>query len=150
MPFDRKTLQLRYVGQFISFVFVIAFLLNLRLLRLLGLTSFGFDALRVYRIKRHLDFLAEDDRFLLQDKPQLSQGELNQALEERGLCVIPTNVVQLKLNLSRFSVDPQASLKSSEVKLQWWLNSVQSSNPADALARRLSLIIQHTAGARLL
>ncbi|XP_006460974.1 hypothetical protein AGABI2DRAFT_192547 [Agaricus bisporus var. bisporus H97] len=97
---------------------------------LLGLTVFGFDALRIHRIRRHLSFLAEDDHFLLQDQSQLSQKELMEALKERGL------------------VDPQASLKSNEAKLQWWLNNIRSSDPADALARRLSLIIQHSSGAR--
>jgi hypothetical protein len=134
------------VGLFYLALIDVSQLIPSNCFRLLGLTAFGFDALRIYRIRHHLDFLAEDDRFLLQDKPQLSQRELIQALEERGLCVFHINVVELKL--SRFSVDPQASLKSNEVKLQWWLNNVRSSDPADALARRLSLIIQHSAGAR--
>lgn len=53
--------------------------------RLLGLSTLGFDALRIHRIRRHLDFLAEDDRLLLKETPNLSDKELTEALEERGL-----------------------------------------------------------------
>lgn len=62
-----------------KFVFLISFT------RLLGLSTLGVDALRIHRIRRRLNFLAEDDRLLIQDKPNLSEKELAEALEERGM-----------------------------------------------------------------
>ncbi|KAF5351981.1 hypothetical protein D9756_007385 [Leucocoprinus leucothites] len=94
---------------------------------LLGLSTLGFDALRIHRIRRRLDFLAEDDRLLLQDKPDLSEKELTEALEERGL-------VGLSL-----------SPKAKEAKLKWWLNSVQTSDPSSTSARRLALMVRNSA-----
>ncbi|KAF9451264.1 hypothetical protein P691DRAFT_796989 [Macrolepiota fuliginosa MF-IS2] len=99
---------------------------------LLGLSTIGFDALRIHRIRHHLDFLAEDDRLLLQDNPVLSEKELTEALEERGI------------------IGQQMSLKSKEAKLKWWLSNVQTSDPANLLARRISLIISHSAESRSL
>lgn len=61
------------------------YLITACLSRLLGLSTIGIDALRIRRIRHHLNFLAEDDRLLLQDTPKLSEKELTEALEERGL-----------------------------------------------------------------
>lgn len=84
MPSVLRTPQLRYAGQ--SPLGLLVCISPYRcLFRLLGLSTIGLDVLRIHRIKRHLDFLAEDDRLLLQDKPQLSKRELIEALEERGL-----------------------------------------------------------------
>jgi hypothetical protein len=60
------------------------------LLSLLGLSTIGIDFLRIRRIKRHLDFIAMDDKLLLQNDAgiNLSNRELQEALKERGLFVI--------------------------------------------------------------
>jgi hypothetical protein len=57
--------------------------------RLLRLPTAGFDALRIRRIKRHLEFLSADDQLLLQDGllGRLSEKDLDEALEERGMLV---------------------------------------------------------------
>jgi len=94
---------------------------------LLGLSTFGIDALRIHRIRQRLNFLDEDDRLLLQDSPKLSEKELTEALEERGLA-------------GRHVL----SLTSKETKLKWWLNSIQSSDPAYIHARRLSLMVRNS------
>ena len=52
---------------------------------LLGLSSLGFDFLRIRRIRQHLQFIAEDDKLLIQDGAQLSDSELTETLAERGL-----------------------------------------------------------------
>jgi LETM1 and EF-hand domain-containing protein 1 len=56
-------------------------------LRLLQLSTVGFSFLRVQRIRRHLQFIERDDELLVQDKllGHLSEGELNEALEARGM-----------------------------------------------------------------
>jgi LETM1-like protein len=57
--------------------------------RLLRLSTVGFNALRIRRIRRHVEFLAVDDQLLLQDGllGQLSEKDLDEALEERGMSV---------------------------------------------------------------
>lgn len=57
--------------------------------RILRLSTLGFDGLRIRRIRRHLEFLAVDDQLLLQDGllGRLSENDLNEALEERGMSV---------------------------------------------------------------
>ncbi|KAJ3567051.1 hypothetical protein NP233_g6612 [Leucocoprinus birnbaumii] len=94
---------------------------------LLGLSTLGVDALRIHRIRRRLNFLAEDDRLLIQDKPNLSEKELAEALEERGI------------------VGATMTQKAKEAKLKWWLDNVQSSDPANAAARRLALMVRNSA-----
>lgn len=56
---------------------------------LLRLSTVGIDALRIRRIRKHLDFLAIDDQLLIQDNVlhQLSEKSLEEALEERGMYV---------------------------------------------------------------
>ena len=58
-------------------------------LRLLKLSTVGFTAFRIRRIRHHLEFLAVDDRLLLQDSllGRLSEKDLDEALEERGMSV---------------------------------------------------------------
>ncbi|KAF5386050.1 hypothetical protein D9615_002428 [Tricholomella constricta] len=53
----------------------------------LRLSTVGFDALRIRRIRNHLEFLAVDDQLLVQDKllQRLSLKGLEEALLERGL-----------------------------------------------------------------
>jgi len=93
---------------------------------LLGLSTIGIDALRIHRIRHRLKFLDEDDRLLLHSSPKLSEKELIEALEERGLVGRDIN-----------------SLKYKEAKLKWWLNNIQSSDPANIHARRLSLMVRN-------
>lgn len=53
---------------------------------LLGLSTLGVDALRIRRIRKHLEFIAEDDKLLLQDGGvKLNDKDLEDALAERGL-----------------------------------------------------------------
>lgn len=55
--------------------------------RLLRLSTVGVDALRIRRIRQHLKHIAIDDALLLQDDllHSLSEKELDEALEERGM-----------------------------------------------------------------
>lgn len=92
---------------------------------LLRLSTAGFNALRIRRIKRHVEFLAIDDQLLLQDGllGQLSEKDLDQALEERGM------------------ITQGLAFKTKETRLQWWLDSVgQSSSVTDRL---LLLMTRH-------
>lgn len=52
---------------------------------LLGLSTLGFDALRIRRIRKHLEFIAEDDKLLQEEGLKLSDKDLDDALAERGL-----------------------------------------------------------------
>ena len=52
---------------------------------LLGLSTLGIDALRMRRVKKHLEFIAQDDALLLQDGVKLRERELDDTLAERGL-----------------------------------------------------------------
>jgi LETM1 and EF-hand domain-containing protein 1 len=52
---------------------------------ILRLSTIGIDVLRMRRIRQRLSFIAEDDQFLLRDQPSLSEKDLNEALEERGM-----------------------------------------------------------------
>jgi hypothetical protein len=62
-------------------------LLTRQVRRLLRLSTIGFHSLRVRRIRRHLEFIGKDDKLLIQDNllSHLSEEELNEALEERGM-----------------------------------------------------------------
>lgn len=57
--------------------------------RILGLSSLGlgFDAVRIRRIRRHLQFIGQDDLLISQDNLVgcLSEGDLDKALRERGM-----------------------------------------------------------------
>ncbi|KAG5653622.1 hypothetical protein H0H81_011848 [Sphagnurus paluster] len=54
---------------------------------ILRLSTIGFDALRIRRIRHHLQFIALDDQLLVQDKllQRLSRKGLEEALQERGM-----------------------------------------------------------------
>lgn len=41
--------------------------------------------LRIWRIRRHLQFVTRDDQLLMQDTVSLSHRELQEALKERGM-----------------------------------------------------------------
>ncbi|KAJ2936563.1 hypothetical protein H1R20_g540, partial [Candolleomyces eurysporus] len=92
---------------------------------LLGLSTLGIDFLRTRRIRQHLQFIAEDDKLLIQDGAQLSDNELTETLAERGL-FLPAN---------------STNAASKEKLLQWWLTSVEDTTSEDALSRRLDLIL---------
>ncbi|KAK2467788.1 hypothetical protein APHAL10511_000083 [Amanita phalloides] len=90
---------------------------------ILRLSTFGIDALRVRRIHQRLSFIAEDDRLLLRDQPSLSERDLNEALEERGILI------------------QGLSLKAKRSLLEWWLESVKDTNVEASLPRRLLLVL---------
>ncbi|PPQ65014.1 hypothetical protein CVT26_015723 [Gymnopilus dilepis] len=93
---------------------------------LLGLSTIGFDALRIRRIRRHLEFITRDDQLLLQDNKTLSHREVVEALEERGIASQNMSPADAQSRLSR------------------WLDAVKDSSSQvddDALARRLYLIV---------
>jgi hypothetical protein len=89
---------------------------------LLRLPTAGFDALRIRRIKRHLEFLSADDQLLLQDGllGRLSEKDLDEALEERGI------------------ITQGLTIKTKESWLQWWLDSVGQS---PSMTHRLLLLV---------
>ncbi|KAF8891675.1 hypothetical protein BD779DRAFT_1610433 [Infundibulicybe gibba] len=91
---------------------------------LLRLSTIGVDALRIRRIRRHLEFLAEDDRLLVQDNlpGHLSERGLNEALEERGFIIQGLNT------------------KVKESRLKWWLDSVADPITINSSTRRLFLL----------
>ncbi|KAF8070279.1 hypothetical protein FPV67DRAFT_1561145 [Lyophyllum atratum] len=88
----------------------------------LRLSTVGVDALRIRRIRHHLQFLAEDDRLLVQDNllQQLSPKGLEEALQERGI------------------ISQGLTPKDMESQLKWWLDSVEQSTSE---TRRLYLSI---------
>ncbi|KAH6914121.1 hypothetical protein BKA70DRAFT_1558131 [Coprinopsis sp. MPI-PUGE-AT-0042] len=90
----------------------------------LGLSTLGVDALRIRRIRKHLEFISQDDMHLNEGQVKLSDTEVKEALAERGL------LLSLK-----------ASLNEKQNLLSWWLNAAKSSSPEDAVAARLFLII---------
>jgi len=61
------------------------------LFSLLGLSTIGIDLLRIRRINRHLDFITRDDMLLAQNDASkyLSAHDLKEAVEERGMYVLP-------------------------------------------------------------
>ncbi|KIK67006.1 hypothetical protein GYMLUDRAFT_844297, partial [Collybiopsis luxurians FD-317 M1] len=91
---------------------------------LLRLPTFGNDLLRIWRIKRHLSFIRDDDALLLQDKleDRLKEHDLIQALEERGFIV------------------QNLPLEVQKARLKWWLNSIKDTSDDSAISRRLFLL----------
>ncbi|KAF9047288.1 hypothetical protein BJ165DRAFT_1082310 [Panaeolus papilionaceus] len=97
---------------------------------LLGLSTIGPDFLRIRRIKQRLQFILNDDTLLLADpNAPISNRELKEALEERGISASS----QPLSNQDLYS------------RLSWWLDAISSDNAQlsadDALARRLALIL---------
>ncbi|KAF6760010.1 hypothetical protein DFP72DRAFT_1096101 [Ephemerocybe angulata] len=92
---------------------------------LLGLSTLGPDALRLRRIRKHLEFIAEDDSLLLKDQLQLSERDLTDALAERGLLLSKSN-----------------STPASKANLLLdWLHAVKDKTPDEALSVRITFII---------
>lgn len=92
---------------------------------LLGLSTLGVDALRIRRVRKHLEFIAEDDALLLQDaEVKLGEKALVEALGERGLLL-----------------SKATSSSSQDALLQQWLAAVKDKSPEEALSARLSLIL---------
>ena len=114
--------------------------------RLLGHSSWGFSALRLRRIQRHLQQVAEDDALLIQEDmgKHLSQAELQAALDERGMYVEICNVLHLfalLIVVLRNSVTNGLTPTQWQSRLQWWLQHVSSdSQPTDPVARRVLLV----------
>src|SRR5258707_14814773 len=73
---------------------------------LLGLSTIGIDFLRIRRIKHHLNFITMDDKLLSQNDAGkiLSNQELKEALEERGLYVHFILIIILRRPSLRFLV----------------------------------------------
>jgi hypothetical protein len=101
----------------------------------------GFNALRIRRIKRHMEFLAVDDQLLLRDGllGRLSEKELDEALEERG-----TSVQFVSVKFSMFAhillnrITQGLAIKTKESRLRWWLESVGQSS---SVTHRLLLLV---------
>ncbi|KAF8160991.1 hypothetical protein B0H34DRAFT_781657 [Crassisporium funariophilum] len=95
---------------------------------LLGLSTIGIDALRIRRIRRHLEFIIKDDQLLLQaaHAHPLSHRELKEAVEERGILMAQG-----------------LSHKELQSRLSTWLNAIKDSSETvddSAIARRLALL----------
>ncbi|KAF8813624.1 hypothetical protein BYT27DRAFT_7083804 [Phlegmacium glaucopus] len=93
---------------------------------LLGLSTIGINALRIRRIRRHLEFITRDDQLLMQHTASLSHRELQEALEERGI------------------MTQGLSQQELQARLVMWLEYVKGSSThvnAYALERRLSILI---------
>ncbi|TFK44591.1 hypothetical protein BDQ12DRAFT_673250 [Crucibulum laeve] len=90
---------------------------------LLGLSTIGSDVLRIRRIRRHLEFITKDDELLIQDNLALSEKDLNDALEERGIMTL--------------SLDHQTRMSH----LQWWIDSVKGFETDNPVTRRLLLLV---------
>ncbi|KAF8629111.1 hypothetical protein AX17_005697 [Amanita inopinata Kibby_2008] len=90
---------------------------------ILRLSTIGTDTLRIRRIRQHLAFIREDDILLLRNRIPLSEKELNEALEERGIIV------------------QNLSLRTKQLQLDWWLDSVKDASVETSLTCRLSLLL---------
>ncbi|KAG5716312.1 hypothetical protein E4T56_gene10699 [Termitomyces sp. T112] len=88
----------------------------------LRISTVGIDALRTRRIQKHLQFIAEDDQLLIQDRrlDDLSPKELEETLGERGI------------------ITRDLTPKVMRSRLKWWLDSVGDSTSE---ARRLYLMV---------
>ncbi|CAL1707995.1 unnamed protein product [Somion occarium] len=100
----------------------------LSLTGVLGLSTFAPRPIRIRRVKRHLNFISEDDALLIRENGilSLSEADLRDALEERGLLTEGYSTKQLQSRLS------------------WWLDQVKRSNasaPADADAVRERIVL---------
>jgi len=107
----------------------------------LKLSIAGFDALRIRRITRHLEFIAVDDRLILQDGllGQLSEKDLDDALGERGMSVHSVSdplFMDVLILLNR--ITQGLTIKTKESRLKWWLDSVGQSS---SVTHRLLLLV---------
>jgi len=97
--------------------------------RILGLSSLslGFDAIRIRRVRRHLQFIGQDDQLISQDNLVgcLSERDLDQALRERGIIL------------------QGLSLEAKEDRLARWMASVQDVGPDDITRRLFLVTMQH-------
>jgi len=98
---------------------------------LLSLPTRGPTSLRLRRLQRHLESIRTDDMLLQRESlgQRLSQEELRDALEERGLI---TDGLSPKVCLSR---------------LQWWLTNVSGADAdKDPFSKRVLLVASSGAG----
>ncbi|KAJ6607767.1 hypothetical protein B0H10DRAFT_1817273, partial [Mycena sp. CBHHK59/15] len=107
---------------------------------LLRLSTTGFDALRIRRINRHLEFIKEDDSFLIKEdlSGKLSPLDLDEALYERGLCVSLMSLFLCILTLLYQSITRGLDNTQKVKQLKWWLRSVTSQE--STVARRIYLV----------
>ncbi|KAK7035258.1 hypothetical protein VNI00_012025 [Paramarasmius palmivorus] len=93
---------------------------------LLRLPTFGVDPLRLWRIRRHLRFITNDDNLLLKDNllDTMDKHDLEQALSERGF------------------ITQGLSIKDSQARLRWWLDSVKGHSIDEGVSRRLLLLLE--------
>lgn len=108
---------------------------------MLRLATVGIDAIRIRRIRNHLQFITLDDNLLLRDNAleNLSAREVNEALEERGLYVFPCFDFFSKAHFC-FSITQDLDSKAQLSQLKSWLNSIHTSE--DPIARRLFLLVK--------
>ncbi|KAJ8457007.1 hypothetical protein ONZ45_g18490 [Pleurotus djamor] len=94
--------------------------------RILRLSTLGPDMLRLRRIRNHLQFIAEDDKLLIQEDmgASLRPDQLRSALEERGLL---------------FS---EISPRDQRERLRAWLQTLHTPHE-DNVSPRLRYILQH-------
>lgn len=87
-----------------------------------------------------MEFLAVDDQLLLQDDllGQLSEKDLDEALEERGMSAhfVPMSFVVFLSSLDRLTRG--LAIKTKQSRLRWWLNSVGQSS---SITHRLLLLV---------
>ncbi|KAL0956080.1 hypothetical protein HGRIS_002249 [Hohenbuehelia grisea] len=87
---------------------------------LMRLSTIGPDVLRRHRIKRHLQFISEDDKLLSSEAmgKHLSPGELYAALEERGIILSQTNVNEQRQLLSKWLERVSQQTDSDEISIR--------------------------------
>ncbi|KAI0717228.1 hypothetical protein C8T65DRAFT_641772 [Cerioporus squamosus] len=98
-------------------------------LGLFAQSSFGIPAMRVRRVKKHLNTITEDDVLLVRENhgEWLTALELREALEERGI------------------VTEGLTTDDMRARLHWWLT--QSSQPeSDPIRKRIELIAANVLG----
>ena len=114
-------------------------------LSILALSTSGIDALRFRRLHQRLTAIAEDDVLLKRESlgKFLSQDQLRDALEERGMYVdfIPHHI--LRLTIHAHSITEGLSPKTWQARLQWWLTNAEGGDP---FAQRVLLVASSGAG----
>ncbi|KAI0321091.1 hypothetical protein OF83DRAFT_1101517 [Amylostereum chailletii] len=96
----------------------------------LSLSTWGPPHLRIRRVERHLQGIAADDALLTSEGmgERLTQPELIEALEERGI------------------MTTELSSSTLKARLRWWLSNVDKSADGDAVSRRIFLVARSGLG----
>jgi len=106
---------------------------------ILGHSNYSLNILRMFKIRKHLTMVAEDDAFLLQEEAglRLTPAEMLDALGERGI------------------LTQGLSFQQQQRRLQWWLTQTRnpadskpdaSTSPSDPIVERLVLIARSVIG----